>query len=151
MPKGVYEHKNFGNKSRTGLKFSEESKEKMRLKAIGRPSWNKGKKETRREVLEKLRISHSKEKCYNWQGGKSFEPYSLDWTKTLRRSIRERDHYICKSCGKIQEDVTHSVHHIDYDKLNNNPNNLITLCVSCHMKSNFNREKWKNYLKNLIN
>lgn len=40
---------------------------------------------------------------------------------------------------------SNQVHHIDYNKLNCNPNNLITLCKSCHMKTNFNREYWLDY------
>jgi len=64
----------------------------------------------------------------NWQGGKSFEPYSVDWTKTLRRSIRERDKYTCQIC--FNEGNT--VHHKDYNKKNCNPHNLITLCKHCH-------------------
>ena len=47
----------------------------------------------------------------NWQGGKSFEPYSVDWTQTLKRSIRERDNYICRICNQYGS----SVHHKDYD------------------------------------
>ena len=34
------------------------------------------------------------------------------------------------------------IHHIDYDKLNCKPENLITLCHSCHAKSNYNRDYW---------
>lgn len=48
----------------------------------------------------------------NWRGGKSFEPYSVDWTETLKRSIRERDKYICQVCSQYGN----TVHHIDYDK-----------------------------------
>ena len=38
--------------------------------------------------------------------------------------------------------------HIDYNKLNCNPNNLISLCRKCHMKTNSNRDYWINYFKN---
>jgi 5-methylcytosine-specific restriction endonuclease McrA len=84
----------------------------------------------------------------NWQGGKSFEPYSLNWTETLKRSIRERDNYACQLCGALQGDRAHSVHHIDYNKNNCKPQNLITLCVSCHARTNYNRRKWKAYFLN---
>ena len=40
-----------------------------------------------------------------------------------------------------------NVHHIDYDKNNSNPNNLIVLCKGCHAKTNFNREYWGSYFK----
>jgi len=85
-------------------------------------------------------------KCHLWQGGKSFEPYTSDWRNTLKRSIRERDGYTCQICG---ENPSLCCHHIDYDKKNCNPTNLITLCRSCHTKTNTNRDYWTNYfLKN---
>ena len=66
----------------------------------------------------------------NWQGGKSFEPYSVNWTETLKRAIRERDRYLCQICNSYGN----VVHHIDENKQNCNPNNLITICNSCHTK-----------------
>lgn len=84
-----------------------------------------------------------------WLGGKSFEPYTVDWTETLRRSIRERDKFICQICYKIQGEIAHDIHHIDYDKKNCDPNNLITLCHSCHTKTGVNREYWKKYFQNI--
>ena len=141
----------------------------------GQVPWNKDKKLTE-EHIEKLRKSHlgyvmpesqkkniSKsnrgvnkgEKNGNWNDGSSFEPYSIDWTKTLKRSIRERDHYICQLCGKTQiqelEEIEKklAVHHIDYDKKNCNPDNLITLCNNCHGKTGTNRDYWIKYFKGL--
>ena len=103
------------------------------------------------ETRDKMKKNHadvSGEKNHFWQGGKSFEPYSVDWTETLKRSIRERDKYTCQLCGEPQGDIAHCIHHIDYNKLNSNTDNLITLCRSCHQKTNFNREYWKKYFKN---
>ena len=80
-------------------------------------------------------------------GGKSFEPYSLGWTNTLKKEIRQRDNYTCQLCGCRQEDTTHLVHHIDYNKKNCNPDNLITLCRSCHTKTNTNRDYWLQFFK----
>ena len=37
------------------------------------------------------------------------------------------------------------IHHIDYNKTNCNKNNLITLCVACNGKANFNRDYWLNF------
>jgi len=82
---------------------------------------------------------------YNWQGGKSYEPYSPDWTETLRVAIRQRDGYLCRLCGHNG----YPIHHIDYNKKNCCPENLITLCQKCHSKTNYNREYWINYFKNL--
>jgi 5-methylcytosine-specific restriction enzyme A len=92
-------------------------------------------------------LAQSGENNPSWNGGKSFEPYSIDWTETLRRSIRERDRYTCQMCGKLQTDRAFCVHHIDYNKKNDNPNNLITLCLECHLKTNINRNYWQNYFK----
>jgi 5-methylcytosine-specific restriction endonuclease McrA len=67
--------------------------------------------------------------------------YGKEFTGTLRRQIRERDGYACRVCGSAR-DKTLSVHHINYDKKDNRPENLITLCSVCHMKTNFNRSTW---------
>ena len=85
----------------------------------------------------------------SWRGGKSFEPYGLEFNSNLKGVIRQRDNYVCMFCY-IEEPRfnKHSIHHIDYNKKNNNPDNLITLCTSCHGKTNFNRKKWTEYFKN---
>lgn len=81
----------------------------------------------------------------NWQGGISFEPYSVDWTQDLKKAIRKRDKYTCRICRK---EPALDCHHIDYDKKNCNPKNLITLCRRCHTKTNGNRNFWINYFNN---
>lgn len=130
------------SKSNFGKKLSDETKQKIGKAATGRIV----SKETRLKLSE----CHRGEKSSNWKGGKSFEEYSTDWTETLRRSIRERDHYVCQICGKIQGDFAHDVHHIDYDKKNCNPDNLITLCHSCHSKTSRNRENWILFFKTRV-
>lgn len=132
-----------------GKKLSEEHSRKISESLKGITTWNKGlKKETDerlRKYGEKISEAIKGEKNPNWQGGKSFEPYSVDWTETLKRAIRERNNYICQLCNQYGNEV----HHIDYDKKNCNSDNLITLCKSCHRKTNFNREYWINYFLNL--
>lgn len=142
------EHKENLSIAHTEKYPSEETREKMRKarnKRLIQP--NKGKKFSK-EWRENLGKSRRGEKNGNWQDGKSFEPYSVDWTKILRKSIRERDHYICQLCSKYGD----VVHHKDYNKKNCNPDNLIILCRSCNSKVNFNREYWEEYFKiNKIN
>lgn len=103
-----------------------------------KPSWTGGKRP------ELSGANHS-----NWLGGKSFEPYPLSWTEDLKNAIRKRDNYKCQECGCPQIECNRklAIHHIDYDKRNLNPINLISLCVSCHSKTNRNREYWTNYFK----
>jgi len=156
--KGVKKSKEFCEKLRifkTGKKLSKETCLKISKANKGRVSSRKGVKlseETKKKIGLANTGRYLKEKGSNWQGGKSFEAYGYDWTNTLRRSIRERDGYICqmKGCNKIQGDETHSIHHIDYDKQNNNPENLITLCRSCHSKTNYNRKYWIEYFNKNI-
>lgn len=77
-----------------------------------------------------------------WRGGISKEPYSQKWTRMLKASIRERDNYTCRMCSRKQKKRAFDVHHIDYDKKNCNPENLITLCNICHIKTYTNRKYW---------
>ena len=119
-----------GNK---GKKVSEESKRKMR----------KPKSEEHKKNISKGRKGKfGGDKCPSWKGGISLESYSLDWTRTLKRAIRERDKYTCQICGK---EPAIFVHHINYNKKDCNSNNLITLCRRCHTKTNYNRRYWMNY------
>ena len=140
-----------------------ETKKKMREKALGRTPWNKGKKSLKPawnkgkkgiysdETIRKMVEVHAGSKSHFWKGGKSFEPYSIDWTSTLKISIKERDRYTCQVCMKKQGDIPFNVHHADYDKKNCNPDNLITLCNSCHSKTGFNRKHWQEFFcKKLI-
>lgn len=78
-----------------------------------------------------------------WKGGISFEPYSSEFNGHLKNIIMERDNYTCQICKKPGI----CIHHIDYNKKNTNLLNLITLCISCHTKTNFNREFWITYFK----
>lgn len=73
--------------------------------------------------------------------------YPASWNSTYKWQIRHRDGYKCQICGVSQAECkTHlPVHHIDYDKFNTKQENLVTLCNSCHAKTNFRREYWKQY------
>ena len=131
------EHKRKISESEKGRKQPIETKLKI---SLGLKGMNKSK-----EHIKKL----SGENHWNWRGGVSYEIYSFDWTKTLKQSIRERDKFTCQLCGKLQKERAFCIHHIDYNKKNCNPNNLITLCMSCHSKTNINREYWINYFNEL--
>jgi len=88
----------------------------------------------------------------NWQGGKSFEPYTPDFSKDLKEQIRERDGRTCQLCGVSASELSEklSVHHIDYDKANTDPANLISLCRSCHTSTHYNRKNWQAYFEKLM-
>lgn len=86
----------------------------------------------------------------NWS---SLGEYGVEFNKELKDKIIKKDGYCCQECGKTNKqhkkdsNKTLAIHHIDYDKNNSNENNLISLCFSCHAKTNFNREYWENYFK----
>ena len=130
--------------------FSEEWKRKLRLTATTKGKhWKvkdtskmKGRKQSK-ETIEKRVSKMRGEKSHFWKGGKSFKLYGFEWTKLLKHSIRTRDCFVCQMCKKNGW----IVHHIDYNKKNCDPKNLITLCRSCHAKTNFNREHWVDYFK----
>ncbi len=83
----------------------------------------------------------------NWKGGISKEPYPFEWSARLRETIRERDGRVCVLCGIAEIDckIKLHVHHIDYDKRNLAPINLVSLCGVCHPKTNFNRSYWMDW------
>jgi len=86
----------------------------------------------------------------NWRGGKSFEPYPVTWNFRLREAIRNRDGRTCQICGKLEGKERMAVHHIDYDKKNIVPGNLVALCHTCHCKTNSNRERWREFFSLLM-
>lgn len=124
--------------------------EKTRFKKGFKP-WNTGKSGVyKKEVLENWSKKRKGENAYNWINAD--RTYPQDWTDDLKDSVRKRDDYTCQECGLHQDELSgrfkkHDVHHIDYNKFNCNPDNLITLCKSCHVKTNHNRDCWINYFK----
>lgn len=121
-----------------------------RMLKLLEPTWSDP--ERNRKVAE----GNTGEKSHAWRGGISKEPYSQNWTETLKESIRQRDNYQCQICGISQEEARKKfhkglyIHHIDYDKENCDPNNLISLCNSCHSKTSIkDRNRWINFFINL--
>jgi len=102
-------------------------------------------------LFHRQQMSNSKKGSNNpqWQGGVSYEPYGIEFNKELKEQIRKRDGYACQilDCKKRENGRKFPVHHCDYNKKNNHPENLITLCHSCHSKTNMNRNYWQEYFK----
>ena len=155
-----------------GKHQTKETKQKLRDKAIERyknsenhPMFGKSQTEETRQKMREAKIGkNAGEKNYfygkkfigkdnhQWQDGKSFEPYNPEFNKELKQQILERDNYICQ-CPNCEDiiNILH-IHHIDYDKKNSNPKNLIVLCRKCHMKTfgKNNRIYWIEYYQNIM-
>ena len=131
--------------------------------------WNKGKK-LPQELIKKLSKAHlgykmpdsqrmniskalkgkyTGKQCSAWNGGSSFLPYSPSFNRQTKERVRVRDNFVCQECGIPELELSQNLdpHHIDYDKQNSSLENLISLCRSCHMKTNRNREYWKRHFK----
>jgi hypothetical protein len=91
----------------TGRKFSEESREKIRQSKIG-----------------------EKNPAYIHGHNHNHIRYMAGFTTTLRKRIKERDNYTCQKCGNRER---LQIHHLDHDPLHNDPKNLTTWCIHCHM------------------
>ncbi len=120
----------------------------------GKVPWNKNKKGVySKETIELMKKNrkgkHSGENHYNFNNWSSREPYGIEFNKQLKEKIRARDNYECQKCHIKQEELKRKldVHHIDYNKKNNSEINLISLCLRCHNKTNFDRNHWKRYFQ----
>jgi hypothetical protein len=146
MPSGVYLRSKFhrerisegllGHKG-TSFNHTEEAKKKISQSLIGnkrstgRIPWNKNQSMSE-ETRLKLSLGSRGEKTWNYLDGSSLKRGS-DW-KWIKRKIKERDNYICQSCGVINKIL--QIHHIvPWETVReNHPLNLITLCISCHRR-----------------
>ena len=68
-----------------------------------------------------------------WKGGIAKWSYNSSWKRTCHQ-IRKRDSYTCQLCDTRFPKTSKRlhVHHIDSDKTNDSPDNLICLCSKCH-------------------
>lgn len=106
-------------------------------------SWRSGRRCGKCKSL-KLSERMSLDKHWNWKGGLSFEPYCSLWTdKEFKEMIKKRDNYKCMNPYCTHKCTKLAIHHIDYNKQNCDPHNLITLCVSCNSRVNYNRDYYK--------
>ncbi|MBV5347957.1 HNH endonuclease [bacterium] len=88
----------------------------------------------------------------NWRGGTSFESYCPIWSdKGYKADIKERDNNICQNpyCFKTTKKL--HIHHIDYNKYNCQPSNLITVCGSCNSRANKDREWHTEWYQTIMN
>lgn len=132
----------------TKRKISESNKGKIRSQEM-RERYSKAKKglcfsEEHKKHLSENHADFRGEKSSQWLGGISREPYSFEFDKKLKHSIRKRDNYVCQFCGRTEKKNRRAlcIHHIDYNKKNSIPQNLISLCHCCNSMVNADRKFW---------
>ena len=113
------------------------------------PPWNKNTKGIMKPNKTSFKKGEKHQYFNNW---KSFEPYNKSFNNKFKRAIRKRDNQICMLCLIHREKLNRvlDVHHVDYDKLLSIPQNCISLCRSCHSKTNFNRKHWISFFQSLL-
>lgn len=127
-----------------GIRHSVLTKEKIRVKAIGRKVSD--------ETRKKLSLMRKGEKSILWKGGitpinqkirSSFE------MQVWRKSIFERDKYTCVWCGQIggKLNADHIKPFSVFPELRFELSNGRTLCVECHKKTDTWQKKALNYKK----
>ncbi len=96
---------------------------------------------TRPEVRQKISITMARylsdpRNNARYIDGRSGEKYPFEFNRQLKEQIRARDNYTCQDCGIAQYAYIRllDIHHRDGDKHNLSLDNLVTLCLSCHMK-----------------
>ena len=131
------EHKAKISKALKGNRLSDESRVKLSESLKGRKLSD--------EHRAKLGLNCARgENHHNWRGGISFEPYCPIWAcKEFKEYIKERDGYKCQNpdCWGTADHLPLAIMHIDNDKMNCHPDNLITGCISCNSRANKDR-KW---------
>jgi len=147
--------KNKISKSLTGRIQSEKTK----LKRIESRSWYKHSEETKKKIGKSNKgnkrpdlinynetvkpIIQCGKNNPNWKGGITKVKYCKGWV-VLSKELRETDNHKCQNPQCKTADQRSTTHHIDYNKKNCHPNNLITLCNTCNVTANHNRE-WHKY------
>jgi len=137
-----------GNQAFKGMKHTEATKKKMSESAKGKRHSSETKKKLSEinkgkifsdDAKDKISISqinrwHKErnfaDQCYcdSWYGGQGFE---------YRESIRKKE---CEFCGMSNEESIKKSNkrlsdiHIDGNKKDNRPHNIMTACCSCHLK-----------------
>ena len=160
-----------------GMEFSEEHRKNISnaRKRLGlaagenHPLWGKHHSdETRKKISESQKGKSAGEKNYffgkhfcgsenpNWRGGGSYEPYCPKFTEEFKERVRAFFGYTCQVCGhKWQKGNRRlDVHHVNFRKdsccSSNVPRLFIPLCISCHSRTNGNREYWQEIFTNKI-
>jgi len=99
------------------------------------------------EGRKKLSEQMKGDKNPSWAGGIAYIQYGRMFNIFLKQKVKQYYRNQCFLCGTTKKSKRVCVHHIDYNKQNNNMNNLVLLCFSCHSVTGKNRDFWFNLFK----
>jgi len=106
-----------------------------------------------RERLSKMRMGENNP---NWNNGSSFEPYCPKFNDDFKEYVREKFDRECFLCGKTEKGNGKRlcVHHVNYNKNCGCEEDVscqfVPLCLSCHAKTNHNREYWEGLISRML-
>lgn len=133
-----------GNTRKRGSYLSDETKQKLSDSLLGR----KFSDEHKAKISKALKGKRTGELSHAWKGGISFEPYCPKFNEAFKESVREKFNRVCFLCDmpEVENGQRLSIHHVNYDKTclcNDIECEFVPLCVSCHTKTNHNRDYWE--------
>lgn len=67
-----------------------------------------------------------------WRADDEMRAMNDETFRQVKQKVLKRDHYACCFCG-FKSARWQEIHHHDGDHYNNNPDNLATICIFCHM------------------
>jgi len=86
-----------------------------------------------------------------WNGGVSLGVYCPIWTsREFKEYIFERDGHRCQNPDCLGTGTFLVRHHINYEKKDCNPSNIITVCNSCNARANVDRDWHTAYYQALM-
>jgi len=110
-------------------------------------------KERRKKISDSLKGKCSGEKSAAWRGGIANDPYCpIFYDPEFKELIFKRDGYECQNslCWKNCDHMPLIPHHINYNKMDCDSRNIITVCWSCNSRANFNREFWQKHYEDIM-
>lgn len=110
---------------------------------------------TSEETRRKIGDAQRGDKANNWKGGITNLPYCVKFSQEFRERVRAFFGHTCVECGKSQTDngASLDVHHVNFDKMtccNDVEPLFVALCMSCHGKTQHNREYYEQHFEEVI-
>ncbi len=134
-------------------RHSKLAKAKISHSKIGKPRSEETKRKvsaTKTGVKLSMETRRNMSLAHGGDGTLKPQPYPTMFNKALKDKIKTRDSNKCRNPGCWGTTKRISVHHIDYDKDNCDPSNLITVCQSCNVRANKGREFWTAFYQKLM-